>query len=106
MISSKKKRTYRVNNMCLGQAVVKGDPERTKPCQRPATKGADYCFWHSPDRALKSAEKKPNSYLSAARRALLLEDSLAAVRMIAAGHADPMLLCRNVLNRFTKENGQ
>lgn len=106
MTNPTKKRSYTAKNLCAGKALVKGDPERTKPCQRPATKGADYCFWHSPDRALKSAEKKPNSYLSAARRALLLEDSLAAVRMIAAGHADPMLLCRNVLNRFTKENGQ
>ncbi len=92
-----------VRKKCKGTAAMAGT-KRRRACQINARAGSDYCAWHDPAREQKLPTNPDNGYLMAARRALLLEDSLAAVRLIATGHqSDPVMLCRNVLTRFTRE---
>jgi len=92
--------------ICKGLASVPGYPGRKRPCERRVAEGQDYCAWHHPDRVVKKAEAPSTSgYLASARRVLLLEDSLTAVRLIAAGHRDPKQLCQNILTQFDKEGG-
>ena len=48
-----------------------------------------------------STRRKINvSALTSARRLMLLEDALEAVRIIAKGKGEPIELCKNVLSRF------
>jgi len=87
---------------CKAQSSITGYPNKRKPCERYANEGEDYCSWHrhKPD---TGEDLKESRILRDARRALLLQDSLAAVRIIAKGHNDPMALCQNVLKRFKDE---
>lgn len=86
---------------CTGIAkdISTGKP---KPCKNPAMKGG-FCRWHQLD-ATRETRATRDQWLAGAQRALLAEDCIVAVKQIAAGHGDPMTLCRNVINRFAKKD--
>jgi hypothetical protein len=69
-------------------------------CVRVVMVGHNHCYWHKPKEVKPPKPSKKRGLVMIAQRAMLLEDSLAAVRKIANGHSDPMALCKNVLARF------
>lgn len=68
---------------------------RTTQCGNYSRFDSDYCYWHNPEK-----RDNPKDTLLSAQRALMLEDALAAVRIIAEGRGDPVALCKSVLTRF------
>lgn len=84
-------------NICKGFSTIQHTGE-VRPCKRKASAG-EFCWQHN---GSYTHERKPNAYLVGAQRALLLEDCYVAMKKIAAGHGDPMVLAKSVLNRFSK----